>query len=60
VHTVVYILGIIVFLGLFLIQRTTHLISGLTNKIVKYFTKKALFVEEFSANLLAEITFDDL
>jgi len=59
-HTVIYILGILIFLALFLIQRITHVISGLTNKIVKYFTKKALFIEEFSSNLLSEITYDDL
>jgi len=61
-HTVVYGLGIAVFLVLFVIERVTGLLSRLISAMVNYCSRKSslIIIEEFSTNLLKELSFDDL
>ena len=59
-HTVIYSVGIWIFLIIFIAERITGLISKLIVVITDCMTKRTLVIEEYSTNLLKELNFDDL
>lgn len=60
VHTIVYLAGIIILFALFFINKVTGVLTKLIRNVVTKLTTKTLSVEEFSSNLLRELSFDDL
>lgn len=60
VHTIVYLAGITFIFALFFLNKITGVLTKFIRRIVKKITTKTLSVEEFSSNLLRELSFDDL
>lgn len=59
-HAIIYITGICAFLCLFAIERIFGIFSRLITRIVLVFNNKGANIDQFSTNLLKEISFEDL
>jgi hypothetical protein len=59
-HAIIYITGICAFLCLFALERITGIISRIIIRLIKIVDNKGSSSDQFSTNLLKEISFEDL
>lgn len=56
----IYILGSALFITVFIVERFTGVVSRIISKVVARCTRRIMFFEEHSSNLLKDLSLEDL